>query len=67
MVPVLGGLCINTLSFRKGEIGIFLIPKLLLVFPIHRLSNFIRYRLDICFRMQSVLYFRRPVFAIMLC
>ena len=62
-VPVLGGLCINLLSFRIIKIGIFPVSKLLLIVRVHRLNSTFQYRVNICYRMRSVLFLRYLVFA----
>ena len=64
MVAMLGGLYIKIRSYRKGRIGSFLIPTLLLVILSHRLNSFSRYRSNICYRTRSVLCSRHLVFAI---
>ena len=61
--PMLCGLDMNILSFRKGRIGTFPAPTLLLITPVHRLSRVFGIS-QISYHMQSVLCSRRLVFAI---
>ena len=62
-VLVIGDPYDKVLSSLINKIGILLIPKPLLMIQVHRLNSFSRYRLNICYRMRSVLYPRCLVFA----